>query len=63
MYTKDKRFNIRKDSWHFTVNNGFFFLGCIAGNLIKKDYLPVLIMIPFALLMFILAWVSYKYGK
>jgi hypothetical protein len=60
---KQRHYNIRKDGRDITMNNGFILLGCIIGNLIMKQYLPVLILAPFALLMFVLAWVEYSYGK
>ncbi len=60
---KQRHYNIRKDGWYIAVNNGMILLGCTIGNLIMKQYLPVFILAPFSLLMFILALVTHKYGK
>lgn len=45
------------------LNNGCIFLGCLIGNCIKGDFIPVLILTPFVILMFTLAYMTYKYGK
>ena len=60
---KQRHFSIRKDGWYITMNNGLILLVCIIGNLIMKKYLPVFILAPFALMMFVLAWVAYRHGK
>ena len=58
-----RNYIFRKDGWHITLNNGFILLGCMLGNLIQKNYVPVLILAPLSLLMFILAYMAHKYGK
>ena len=60
---RQRHYSIRKDGWCFTMNNGLILFGSVIGNLIKKEYLPVFILAPFVLMMFILAWVAYRYGK
>ena len=58
-----RHYHIKKDGWKISLNNGLIFGGCMIGNLIQGNYVAVLILAPFSFLMFILAWVAYKYGK
>lgn len=58
-----RHYIFRKDGCYITLNNGFILLGCVLGNLIQNKYVPALILAPFSLLMFILAYVAHKYGK
>ena len=58
-----RNFSFRKDGWHVTLSNGCIFLGCLIGNCIKGDFIPVLILTPFVILMFTLSYMAYKYGK
>lgn len=60
---RQRHYSIRKDGCYFAMNNGLILLGSVIGNLIMKENLPVFILAPFALMMFILAWVAYRYGK